>query len=616
MSDEATALVAKGEHALHVDGDLAGARCHFTKAYELAEREDDPRLMALAAVGLGGLWVHEHRTAADAASVEAHQRTALRALDPRSSLALRMRTRLAAEADYRAVRSDTVLPLVREARHADDPVALSEALSLAHHCLLGPQDAELRLRLAEELLRVGSRTGRPSDVAMGLLWRTVDLFLLGDPHAERSLAELTDSAPAARNAAVSFARTGMRVMLDIRAGRLDDAEKLAHECAAQGRTTGDADHLGWYGAQLVAIRWYQGRVGELVDVLGDIVNSPTLSATDNAFVAGLAVASASAGDTRTARGALARLRGPGLDALPRSSTWLCALNGAVEAASLLADTDIAAQAYELLLPHARLPVMASLAAADFGSTHHALGVASLTLGEADRAVTHFRTALERNTALAHWPAAVLSRHRLAQALAGRGESWAAETERATAVHEAASLGMTLPTAGRRVLVCTRTGRRWRLELGDHATTVDDSVGLRYLATLVANPDVEIAAIDLVDGPTPDTRSTQPLLDDAALRQYRQRLRELRDDIAEAEAAHREVRAAQLRADADWLADELRAATGLGGRPRRFTDNPERARIAVGKAIRRALDRVTAADPLLGEHLRGRVQTGMRCSYQP
>lgn len=613
--DEAASMVASGEHALHVEGDLAGARCWFAKAYEHADRADDTRLMALAAVGLGGLWVHEHRSAADAASVEAHQRDALRALDQRSSLALRMRARLAAEADYREQRSDTIMPLVHEARDAGDPVAQAETLSLAHHCLLGPEHAELRLRLAEELLRVGSRTGRPSDVVMGLLWRTVDLFLLGDPHADRSLAELSNSEAVRRNAAVAFIRTGFRVMLDIRAGRLDDAEKLAHECAAQGRTTGDADYLGWYGAQLVAVRWYQGRIGELVDVLAEIAKSPTLSATDDAFVAGLAVAAATAGDTRMARGALARLRGSGFDELARSSTWLCAMNGAVEAAALLGDTDTAAQVYPLLLPHARLPIMASLAAACFGSAHHALGVASLVLGETGRAVAHFRAAVEQNTALGHWPAAAVSRHRLAQALAARGESWAAEIERSTAAREAASLGMVLPEATGGALVCTRTGRRWRLELGERTAVVDDSVGVRYLATLVANPAVEIAAIELADGGVPESRTAQPVLDDAALRQYRSRLHELREQIADAEAARQEVRAARLRADADWLADELRGSTGLGGRTRQFADNPERARIAVGKAIRRALDRVAAADPVLGEHLRRTVQTGMRCCYR-
>jgi hypothetical protein len=37
---------------------------------------------------------------------------------------------------------------------------------------------------------------------------------------------------------------------------------------------------------------------------------------------------------------------------------------------------------------------------------------------------------------------------------------------------------------------------------------------------------------------------------------------------------------------------------------------------VGKAIRRALARITEADPVIGEHLRQAVHTGVRCSYWP
>ncbi len=44
--------------------------------------------------------------------------------------------------------------------------------------------------------------------------------------------------------------------------------------------------------------------------------------------------------------------------------------------------------------------------------------------------------------------------------------------------------------------------------------------------------------------------------------------------------------------------------------------PERARVAVGKAIRRALARITDADAVIGEHLRQTVHTGARCSYWP
>ena len=67
---------------------------------------------------------------------------------------------------------------------------------------------------------------------------------------------------------------------------------------------------------------------------------------------------------------------------------------------------------------------------------------------------------------------------------------------------------------------------------------------------------------------------------------------------------------------DWLVAQLSSAAGFGGRTRAFPDQPERARVAVGKAIRRALARITEADVVIGEHLRQTVHTGVRCSYWP
>jgi hypothetical protein len=107
-----------------------------------------------------------------------------------------------------------------------------------------------------------------------------------------------------------------------------------------------------------------------------------------------------------------------------------------------------------------------------------------------------------------------------------------------------------------------------------------------------------------------------VLDGEALRQYRSRLEDLADEVAAAEAVGDEARVAALRSEADWLLHEVRAGTGPGGRQRQFTDGSERARIAVGKAIRRALERVTVADAVIGEELRASVETGTRCCYRP
>jgi tetratricopeptide (TPR) repeat protein len=617
-----------GERALHVDGDLVTAREAFGRAYDQAERDRDPDAMARAALGLGGMWVHERRSAVPAAKAEARQRQALAELDAGSPLALRLRIRLAAEADYRAGRATEVLRLLDEARSVGEPRALAEALSLTHHCLLGPEYAQTRIALTDELLRVGGSTGRPSDTVMGLVWRAVDLFLVADRNAERAYAELAGHDAAKRNAAAAFVITAMRVMLTIRAGRLVDAEALAETCARAGAAAGDADWTGWYAAQLLTVQWFQGRLGELLDTVSTVVNSPTLSAVDHSFVAVQALAYAAAGQTRPARGALARLTGGGLDELPSSGSWLAAMTAVIEAASLLDDRDAAGRAYDLLLPYGHLPVMASLGVACLGSAQQPLGTACLVTGDLERAVEHFEAAVAHNSALGHWPATILSRCRLAQALAMRGapgDARSAAGLRAEAAAEAAELGMRLPESTSRwakaksyVPLWTRRGRQWRIELRGRSAVVEDMVGVRHLATLAAHPGVDIPAVDLAEpertaeaGPV-----AQPVLDNEALRRYRTRLRELAEQLDAAEEHGDAGRLETLRDERDWLVREVRTGTGLGGRPRRFTDNPERARIAVGKAIRRALAHITAADAVIGEELRACVETGTRCCYRP
>nr|BFE81784.1 hypothetical protein GCM10020093_043850 [Planobispora longispora] len=76
--------------------------------------------------------------------------------------------------------------------------------------------------------------------------------------------------------------------------------------------------------------------------------------------------------------------------------------GIVEAAHLLGDAETATVAAELLGPFARLPMVASLGVACFGSARHTLGVAELTAGDAQRAVEHLRAAVQDNLAMGHW----------------------------------------------------------------------------------------------------------------------------------------------------------------------------------------------------------------------
>jgi hypothetical protein len=628
--DELKAALADGIRAQHEAGDLQASRDSFERAYRLAERAGDAESMALAALGLAGLWVAERRTVTSTVLLEARLQHVLALLDPRSALALRVRTRLAGEADYARGTHAAVLAALDEVRAAGDPELLAEALRIAHHCLLGPEHVSARRELAVELTKASFRTERHSDLLMGLLWQTADAYCAGDPHAGRLLGELKDHLAQRDHLAVGFVASAIDVMLAIRAGRFADAEALAAVCASRGAAAGDADHAWWSAAQLVTIRWYQGRLTELLPMLDDRVHSPVLSAVDNSAVAALAVAAALSGDRPRAASALAALCGSDLAALPRSSSWLVTMNGVVEAAYLLEEPDVAARAYELLRPHAHLPMIGSLGITCFGSVQHALGVAALTSRQLDLAIEHLTAAVQHNLALAHWPALVASRQRLAQAHVLRGspgDADAAHRELDAATTEAASAGLPVPdypvptptpAPAPAVAEIQRVGRKWRLTLRGRGVLVEDSIGMVHLAVLIANPRQEIQAADLVaglaglSGTSGEAGAAQHVLDPEAIAEYRSRLKRLDTEIDELEPD----RARQARAERDWLVAQLSSAAGLGGRTRAFPDQPERARVAVGKAIRRALARITEADGVIGEHLRQTVHTGVRCSYWP
>jgi hypothetical protein len=627
-ADGLGAALLAGARARDSDGDLQVSRQSFEQAYHLAERAGDAPAMALAALGLAGLWVSERRTVTGAMLLEARLEHVLSLLDPQSSLALRIRTRLAGEADYQHGGHEAILAALEEARATADPELLAEALSLAHHCLLGPEHVQRRPDLAAELIKASFRTRRRSDLLMGLLWQTVDAYSAGDPHAGRHLGELRDQLGQQNHLAVAFVVSAIDVMLAIRTGRFDDAELLVGVCAANGAAAGDVDHDWWSGAQLVTIRWYQGRLAELLPVLRERVHSPELSAVDNSAVAALAVAAALAGDLRTAASSLGTLCGSDLAQLPRSSSWLGTMNGIVEAAHLLGDVRVSAAAYDLLRPYADLPMLGSLGITCFGSVQHALGVASLTSGHPDQAIGHLRAAVQHNLALAHWPAVVASRQRLAQAYRHRGQAGDTEAARAeleTAASEAAALGLPAPNrpaAGPSgtVAECRRAGRKWRLAWQDRSLLIEDSTGMAHLAVLLANPRQEILAADLAAGLAAlagggDRGSAHPVLDQAAIAEYRNRLKHLDAELGQPEPGDDEDRDA-VRAERDWLVAQLGSAAGFAGRVRSFPDQGERARVAVGKAIRRALVRIAETDPPLGDHLRQTVHTGVRCSYWP
>ena len=264
-----------------------------------------------------------------------------------------------------------------------DPIALGECLSLLHHALLTPRYARERLPIADELMAVAARTGDRTLSIMGLLWRTVDLFLLGHVEAERSLADLRLRAEQFDMLLARDVVAAIDTMLLMRAGRFGEAEAAAAECHRLGTEVGDADADPWYLAQLFAIRWMQGRGGEFLPVRRATWRADTTLVHANAGYLWTveAVLAAEAGAHEQARRALDRVLAHDLESLPETSAWLPALFGVAEAAAILGDTTAAHEAARRLEEYASLPIMGSLAIVCFGSAARALGLARRTLGD-------------------------------------------------------------------------------------------------------------------------------------------------------------------------------------------------------------------------------------------
>jgi hypothetical protein len=184
-------------------------------------------------------------------------------------------------------------------------------------------------------------------------------------------------------------------------------------------------------------------------------------------------------------------------------------------------------------------------------------------------------------------------------------------------------------------VLRREGDVWLFEYAAEPVRVRDSKGLRYLASLLASPGVEVHSLDLMgSGDAPATgagagaaaeagltvgaggEDAGPLLDAAAKSAYRERLEGLREELEEAEAFNDPERAARAREEMEFIARELAGAVGLGGRDRKAASNAERARVNVTRSIRTVIKRVAEFDQSLGRELESTVRTGTFCAYEP
>jgi hypothetical protein len=347
---------------------------------------------------------------------------------------------------------------------------------------------------------------------------------------------------------------GMRKALD---GDLEAASGYADEVATQAEAaqSTNAMMMAW------ALRWRVARLRQDLHAMAELParvapwaeNYPAWSCT-------FALLYAELGDSELGRRHLRRVMEAGLESIPLDSEWVELLWSLGEAALLLDERETVRTVHEALVPYADRWAVDGYGGACFGQ------VADLLARLADH--------LGRPTAVPPGGAAFV-----------------------------------------------RTGTVWRLEFRGRTVTVVDSKGMRDLAVLLARPGREVHVLDLVEasGGPPRTAGGSdlgPVIDAAARAAYQHRLRDLEDEIETAASDSDLGRITTLQDERDFLAAELAAALGLGGRSRLSGDRVERARKAVAMRIGTALKGIAAGHPALAQHLRNSVSTGRFCRYRP
>lgn len=580
---------------------------------------------------------------------------ALDAIDPSDSpLRARLLARLAValywspEVDRRLALADEAVAM---ARRIGDRPTLAYTLANKQGAASSPDRTEECVEMALELFRLSDsrwdlELQLPARVRqVGYLLELDDLA--GSDIAIETLERLAaDSHDPRAQAYVPLERSRRNAL----EGIFDEAERLTAEAGRLGARLRDSTIPIQTAAQVVGIRWAQGRIREMRANLKGFADA---YAAMPVFRAGFALASCEDGREADARRELRLLSANDFEGIPRDNVWLLAMALLSETAAQLQDADAAAVLYRLFAAFDGRNVT-SPDAIYAGPVARYLGLLAATKGEREAAERHFVAAWEQANLDRARPAMVRTRLDHARMLLDSGSP--AERARASELLEEAQAGAKelglesllewiaaaregsgpRPARAGEALEARlqREGDVWRIDFDGRAIHMRDSKGMRHLAVLLAAPGVEIpagdvearaiqlgnnnAAVAREAGLAVQAAPDAPLagLDETAKQAYRRRLEDLREEVEQAEAWSDPERAARAREEMDVIGAELAAAVGLGGRDRPLASGAERARVRVTRAIHAAIKRIGDLDEALGYELGATVRTGSFCSYEP
>jgi tetratricopeptide (TPR) repeat protein len=493
-----------------------------------------------------------------------------------------------------AGRAERAVPFAEEAlelaSRGSDPLLTADCLDAALAAHWGPDDLDRRRELVTRLDDVTAHVLDPEALLRARLWGLqVACERLGVPAMHRQLRGLERLGE--RSPLALFFAASRRLMLDLLHGRTDTVERL---CTIAGEA---AERVfvpdGW--KVLAALRGFAAvQSGDREACAAAAAQAEAYASSEGIpnVTAEAAALWVGANRPERARTLLGTIESVLVD-LPRDVNWLLTQHLALQVAVATDHGPVIERATRALAPYEGRAVFNAGAVLFHGVTDDPLSRAHQMMGNHETAERLRRNALSVYERI--------------------GAAWWRDQLLTTTT--AVVVGVTA-----RLHLHPTDGGLWMVGPDGGAVPLTALRGLSYLRELIRRPGEDVWALDLVARFQGHASVRQDglgeVIDDQAHAAYRQRLRDLDEEISEAEDWNDAGRLELLTSEREALLAELARATGLAGAPRATGSSAERARTAVRKAIVGALARIEHVDARMARHLTDHVRTGSVCRYDP
>ncbi len=558
--------------------------------------------------------------------------------EPDSALRARLMARLA-NAVQPSPNPEEGFALARSAiamaRRLADEQALFETLREGVGALMDLASPHERCPLNEEYRELARQSGDLPEQFRARIRLLFDYFELGQmPQLREQVRHLALLAAQLKHPYYEWQATSYAVAECTFSGRLAEAERLMHRARSLSGLARDPNT----GRVLAALELFLARAYAQDERALEAIRRIECEFGDNPY--GRLMVVAEYCEQRHPAAPQLTLD-PSLVESMLASGDLSALDDFAKIAEARRDRELAARLYPLVEPHrARWISGGQTTRLLLPVAENTLARLALTLGDYAVALEHCARALDavRHAGAEPYQLSVGVRQLTCLGLLGR----AAERDRLLdelirlaaergwqgwlgRLHSLVEVAPASAGAGRESAIAARplsfrmelAGDVWSFRCTDRSFQLRDNKGLRLLQRLVSEPGREFHVLDLSGaGVGVDTGGALEALDDEARRQYAAHLRELENELDDAEANNDVGRSEVLRAELAELERTLAQAFGLGGRKRPIAAAAERARVNVQRRLRDAIARVEKQHEALGRYLRWTIKTGSYCRYDP